>query len=468
LHPLDTVESIINIMNENPLNQLKGQQGPPYNPEMSASSRKRAFCAYDPLNASMGHHIPTTSYNRNPEEPCQSKRSLTGEGLVEGGNKKRRASPDLESGSEGDAWTEEMHRLFVESIYAVGVKHASPAVIIENMTEENPALTAERVKSHLQKYRSNKEKSKADFFSEYESWMQKALTIGAAGGASSTGTSMIMEMIGSDTLLGGDVAASLAYSVMAEDQTALDGEKAAAQRTLAAPDMGRHKDITGARIAFPTLTEEERKSALGVSLSHVMGLFYSMTQHLIKEREATELEKPMPDTAEREAKPEPQVEKAPEVATTSVPSLSQNEPINFLEDEQDLSIGRTFHDLQPVPRGYNHPPFPPLQYDHIGMANHYEPAATTQQQYAHALAQQQQQQQHAQVQQQQHVHAQQQLQQQQQQLQQQQEAYQQQNAFAPPSASFHLSGQMPHPHPPNFDRRHGLYKEFMKMYPHNY
>jgi SHAQKYF class myb-like DNA-binding protein len=452
-------------MNEkNPLNQLKGQQGPPYNPEMSASSRKRTFCAYEPLDASMGHRITTTTYSRNPEEPCQSKRSLPGEGLLEGGNKKRRASLDLESESESDAWTEEMHRLFVESIYAVGVKHASPAVIIENMTEENPALTAERVKSHLQKYRSNKEKSKADFFLEYESWMQKALTIGAAGGASSTGTSMIMEMMGSDTLLGGDVAASLAYTVMAEDQTALDGEKAAAQRTLAAPDMGRHKDITGARIAFPTLTEEERKSSLGVSLSHVMGLFYSMTQHLIKEREATEQEKPVPDT-----KPEPQVEKAPEVATTSIPSLSQHEPINFLEDEQDLSIGRTFHDLQPVPRDYNYPPSPPLQYDHTGMANHYEPVVTTQQQYAHAhaLAQQQQEQQqqqhHAQVQQQ-HVHAQQlQLQQQL-----QQEAYQQQNAFAPPSASFHLSGQMPHPHPPNFGRRHGLYQEFMKRYPQNY
>lgn len=402
----------------------------------------------------MYHHFTTPSYNcnRNVEEPCQSKRSLPcGEGLVEGGDKKRRATLDLEHESEGcgDAWTEEMHRLFVESIYAIGVKHASPAVIIENMTKENPNLTAERVKSHLQKYRSNKEKSKADFFQEYESWMQKALTIGAAGGVTSTGTSMIMEMMGSDTLLGGDVAASLAYTVMTDDQTALDGEKVAAQRTLAAPDIGRNKDITGARIAFPTLTEEERKSSLGVSISHVMGLFYSMTQHLIKEREATELEKPVPDKVEQETKREPQIEKpAPE---TTAPSPPQHEPIDFLEDEQDqdqdqdLSFPRKFHALQPNFRNY-YPPFPPQQYDPTGIISPYEPVSITQQeQQQHVLAQQQE---YAYARAQQH------------------EAYQQHHAFAPPSAHFHLPGQQM-PHAQNFDRRHGLYQEFLNMYQHN-
>jgi SHAQKYF class myb-like DNA-binding protein len=324
-----------------------------------------------------------------------------------------------------------MHRLFVESIYDMGVKHASPAVIMDNMTEEHDALTAERVKSHLQKYRNNKEKSKAEFFQEYESWMQKALTIGAAGGVASTGTTMIMDMMGSKTLLGGDMAASLAYTLMAEEQTALDGKKAAAQRTLAAPDMGRNKDITGARIAFPTLTEEERKSSLGVSISHVMGLFYSMTQHLIKEREATE---PETEEPENEPEPEPQEETAPEVVAAAAPSLPQHEPIDFREDEQEqeLSFPRQFHDLQPAPRGY-YPTFPPQQYDPTGMANHYEPVAAI------------------------HAHA----------REQQHEAYLQQNAFAPPSASFHLTGQMPQPQ--NFDQQnYGLYQESMHRYPHPY
>jgi hypothetical protein len=200
---------------------------------------------------------------------------------------------------------------------------------------------------------------------------------------------------------------------------------------------------------------------------------------LIKEREETELEKPVPDTAIRETEPEPQVEQAPEAAASVMPSSSQHEPINFLEDEQDLSFPRKFHDLQSAPNtgsaifaflerdgggggGGYYPPFPPQQYDHTGMANHCEPVAVMQQQHAHALAQQQQHHAHSHSQQQQqhghaHGHA-----------QQQHEAYQQHNAFAPPSVSFHLPGQMPHPHPPNFDRRHGLYQEFMNRYQHNY
>jgi SHAQKYF class myb-like DNA-binding protein len=417
------------------------------------------------MNASMDHST-TNNYNRNPEEPRQSKRIHSGEGLVEGGDKKRRASLDLES--ESEAWTEEMHRLFVESIYDMGVKHASPAVVIENMTEEHAAVTSERVKSHLQKYRKSKEKSKADFFEEYESWMQKALTIGAAGGATSTDTKMIMEMMGSDTLLGGDAAAFLAYTEMVEDHTARDGEKAAAQRTLAAPDMGRTtKDITGAKIAFPTLTEEERKSPLGVSISHVMGLFYSMTQNLIKERESTEPEKPAPETLERQTEPEPQVEKAPEAAaaaaahSTLQPLPLQHEPIDFLQDELDQ-----FYALQSAPRDVYHPTFPPQQYDPTGMAIHYEAIAAT---HSHPQALPQQydptgmanhyeavaathSHPHALTQHQQH------------------EAYLQHNAFAPPSASFHLPGQMPHPQ--NFDwrhKQHGQHQESMHvMYPHPY
>jgi SHAQKYF class myb-like DNA-binding protein len=66
-------------------------------------------------------------------------------------------------------WSREMHRAFVEAVYATGVKHASPSVILDAMvnTTQMP-LTSERVKSRLQKYRNNVEKSKKDFLKEYE------------------------------------------------------------------------------------------------------------------------------------------------------------------------------------------------------------------------------------------------------------------------------------------------------------
>lgn len=196
--------------------------------------------------------------------------------------------PPTETAQEQQVpWPEDIHRQFCQAIYQVGVKHASPAVILENMTMEDAAVTSERVKSHLQKYRSsgNKSKSTQEFIQEYESWMQKALTMGAAGGASDMVPPVaIMDMMGTENILGGDAAAFLAYSVMAQEQQAAAGDP-----YRLSPDMMNVKDLpgtAGARLPFPTLTEEERKSPLGVSISHVMGLFYSMTQHVMKEREA--------------------------------------------------------------------------------------------------------------------------------------------------------------------------------------
>ena len=55
---------------------------------------------------------------------------------------------------------ESTHRMFVAAIYKAGIKHASPSVIMENMTLSHKAITSERVKSHLQKYRNNEKNRK--------------------------------------------------------------------------------------------------------------------------------------------------------------------------------------------------------------------------------------------------------------------------------------------------------------------
>ena len=44
------------------------------------------------------------------------------------------------------------------------------------------------------------------------------------------------------------------------------------------------QDFEGTGIPFPELSEEEKQTSLGVSLTFVMGLFLSMTQHLMSER----------------------------------------------------------------------------------------------------------------------------------------------------------------------------------------
>jgi SHAQKYF class myb-like DNA-binding protein len=182
-------------------------------------------------------------------------------------------------------WTERAHRDFVSAIFDIGLKQASPSVIMENMMQENEAVTSERVKSHLQKYRKNKDKSKAEFLAEYDGWLQKALTLGAAGGRLAP-AEKVADLMSQETILGGNAPAFLTYMIMAEeDQDDQSGDNSQSADPLTASSQQVSKYLTGTRIPFPVLTEEERKSPLGASMCHVLALFYSMTHHLANERE---------------------------------------------------------------------------------------------------------------------------------------------------------------------------------------
>ena len=273
-------------------------------------------------------------------------------------------------------WSEQLHRELVDAIYEIGVSHASPSVIIENMVlltdvasstagnanpNQNP-VTSERVKSHLQKYRKNKTKSREEFLQEYDLWMQKALTmVGGVSAAARTSLvttpTAVIEMVGGrrnkatndsssihsnvnrnaneayktrNLVLGGALPAFLTYSIMLEDEHALimrqrkapsatglvsssrtnvantkqphsPRSAAGVSENTSATVMGHLPSsvsasmpsaseytqyYSGTRISIPALTDEERKSSLGVSISHVVGLFHSITHHLMKERDA--------------------------------------------------------------------------------------------------------------------------------------------------------------------------------------
>eukprot|EP00980_Cylindrotheca_fusiformis_P018067 scaffold5794_cov141-Cylindrotheca_fusiformis.AAC.3 len=93
-------------------------------------------------------------------------------------------------------WPEDLHRDFVSAIFDVGLKHCSPSTIIEHMPK-NPDITTERIKSHLQKYRIHRAKSKQEFMSSYEASLVKFQKKGLAGVQS---------------LSNGDAAAHLTYT----------------------------------------------------------------------------------------------------------------------------------------------------------------------------------------------------------------------------------------------------------------
>jgi SHAQKYF class myb-like DNA-binding protein len=192
------------------------------------------------------------------------------------------------------SWNEQQHKDFVAAIFQIGLRNSSPAVILENMTQKPESITSERVKSKLQKYRKSRDKSKDDFLEEYESFLQRAKAIECPGGRAAgeeSPPSALLELMGSNKLLGGDAAAFLSYAVMKERavNNAGEGERAVLSTQLFRTGALEYlENFAGAGIPFPQLTEAEKRSSLGVSMTFVMGLFLSMSQHLMRERSVAE------------------------------------------------------------------------------------------------------------------------------------------------------------------------------------
>lgn len=184
-------------------------------------------------------------------------------------------------------WNEELHRYFVKAIYDAGVSQSSPSVVIENMSSRPASLTSERVKSHLQKYRKNKEKSRDEFMQDYDSFMRKSLTIGGARGGLSHSImppAAMIEMLGGGKRSGGDIAAFISYSVMTEGEITSTSGSAISSCGIAKESQDYIEDFAGTHVSFPQLTEEEKRSPLGISMVYTMGLFSSLSQHIMHER----------------------------------------------------------------------------------------------------------------------------------------------------------------------------------------
>ena len=237
----------------------------------------------------------------------------------------------ISDGVTSSVWNEEQHKNFVSSIFKIGLKNASPAIILENMTHKNveTVITSERVKSKLQKYRSNKnnEKSKQEFMTNYDEFLERIKSVQAAtaangggrpGGASASSDpvlSKLLEDIGSSNsgnnkqlLLGGDVAGYLTYCVMKENKeqsnkNCVEGKSSANNNrssscTSSAAVLPTNVLQKGAReyvdnyagcaMQFPILTEIEKKSSLGIAMTFIAGLFLTMSQHLTRERARAE------------------------------------------------------------------------------------------------------------------------------------------------------------------------------------
>ena len=196
---------------------------------------------------------PTAKQAARPRRTTSRKRPAEPEKNGSNANSKpRRKKQGDGRWSKRFAWPDELHRDFVSAVFDVGLKHSSPSAILEQMAP-NEQITTERIKSHLQKYRLHRQKSKKEFMSSYDSTLSKM----KSGESEFDTTSMNC----------GEKAAHLTYSTMNEkevvDSTSL---------------------MEGGVLQLPQLTEDEKHSPVGASMGYLLGLFFSLKQQLHAQR----------------------------------------------------------------------------------------------------------------------------------------------------------------------------------------
>jgi SHAQKYF class myb-like DNA-binding protein len=174
-------------------------------------------------------------------------------------------------------WPEELHRDFVSAIFDVGLKHSSPSTVLEHMPQHEQ-ITTERIKSHLQKYRMHRQKSKKEFMTSYAATLQKLNTEGTQG---------------MTTLAGGEVAAHLTHSAMtqpdpennADDDSTPNAPQNSQGKRSSSSTSQEAQSETQEILVLPRLTETEKQSPIGASLGYLLGLFFSLKLQLDRQRE---------------------------------------------------------------------------------------------------------------------------------------------------------------------------------------
>jgi len=84
--------------------------------------------------------------------------------------------------------------------------------------------------------------------------------------------------------VGGDIAAFLSYSVMTGGENKSVSGKTISPLEISKDAQDHLKNFGGSCVPFPQLTEEEKKSPLGLSIVYVMGLFSSLSAFLLASR----------------------------------------------------------------------------------------------------------------------------------------------------------------------------------------
>ena len=152
------------------------------------------------------------------------------------------------------------------------MKNASPSTVMEFM-RPNPELTSERVKSHLQKYRLNRVKSRNEFLESFDSQLSNlSSNYGAVGDNDASQMSC------------GEPAAYCMHETMhGRDVDGGDGNSfSAPQQPGTSSAVNSVSDSRGevSVLALPLLSADEREGPIGQSFSHLIGMFNALSEQL--------------------------------------------------------------------------------------------------------------------------------------------------------------------------------------------
>jgi SHAQKYF class myb-like DNA-binding protein len=252
---------------------------PPLSQDVIAQAQRPTSTAPSEGSIKDDSSIASSKSSRRKRSNSRQKDDPDSSGSVSKGSRKKAKETDGRW-SKRFTWPDELHRDFVSAVFDVGLKHSSPSTIMEHMPK-HPQINSERIKSHLQKYRLHRAKSKQEFMSSYESSLKKF----KAG-----------EMDHVSSLSDGQVAAQLSHAAISgaadpqpskpqpQQNRPPKSQQQQQQPPRVLPSINRATTATHEALMLPKLTEVEKNSPIGASMGYLLGLFFSLKKQLLMQR----------------------------------------------------------------------------------------------------------------------------------------------------------------------------------------
>lgn len=229
------------------------------------------------------HQQHPQSLNRTEELPSSVSTNNPGTALALNRKRVRVDAEHQQLQPKIAAWSENVHREFVGAIFDIGMKNSSPSTILDQMVRCSEEITSERIKSHLQKYRLNKDKSKKEYMHSYDAALAKFKACGVPPDAPrnlTAGAVAAYLTYASTGMTVGGISSQISHRVNNEHNPSPKNDINLVDRTSSTA-------ICRTSLVLPTLTEEERRSPLGSALGYVIGLLFALRQQLIQQRRIT-------------------------------------------------------------------------------------------------------------------------------------------------------------------------------------